>query len=122
MPEKKKSLRSRKEEKSRKEENRTLTPAGPLQKPAFLTKGRCIGVLNVGKCFCNKDFGPRRRAPRCRQSVARSRWDSHAWMAARFDGGALSLDAGLLALREVEKRRCAAVSRRTMAWHESRAP
>jgi hypothetical protein len=52
------------------EKDRGLTFYGPLQKPAFLTKGRCIGVLNLGKCFCDKDFGSRRRAPRCPQSVA----------------------------------------------------
>ena len=45
--------------------------------PAFLTSAGFIGVPSVGTFFCEKALPGRRRAPRCRQSVARRRWPLH---------------------------------------------
>ena len=42
--------------KAEKKKERGLTSEGPLQKPGFLTKNRCIGGLIMGKCLCNKDL------------------------------------------------------------------
>ena len=43
-----------------------LNAVDPQAEPAFLIRGRCIGVLNRPKSFCQDDLGRYRGAPGCR--------------------------------------------------------
>ena len=84
-----------------------LTPNGPLRKPGFLTRGRCIGALNRRKSFCQNDLMLFRGVPRCRQSVAATcsvmKSSKGRQVVAAFDGGEVTSDAGALLLGATDR-------------------